>query len=172
MESAMTGAPKNGQQDSHNRDGDDGIELGRIRRLYRSADAVPPELYDRVRFALDLGDAERELAMICADLRPALAVRGPEKPRTITFEAELITIIITITGGDRGLSRFDGWLSPGGRLEVELRAAGCRRQIETDDDGRFVLEDIPPGEVQLAVRSTPASTVTLPRTVVTQVIVL
>ena len=151
---------------------DDSVELGGIRRLYCSADPVPPQLYDRVRFALDLADAEHELALICAELGPALAVRGTEKTRTVTFESELITITITITAGDGGLSRFDGWLSPGGRLEVELRAAGHRRRIETDDDGRFVIEGIPPGQVQLAVSSTPNGTVTLPRTIVTQAIVL
>lgn len=146
--------------------------LDRVRGLYQAADPVPSVLYTRIRFALDLADADRELAAVCADLQPAATVRGPEQARTVTFEAETITITITVTPGEDAVSRLDGWLLPAVRLQVELRTAGRCHRTSSDDNGRFVFEDVGPGEAQLAVLPTTTGPVALPRVVVTQPIVL
>jgi hypothetical protein len=147
--------------------------LGRIRRLYETADPVPPDLYTRVRFAMDLVGAERELAVISTDLLPAMAVRsGPEGTRTITFEADILTITVTVTTRDDGTCRLDGWAYPGGPLDVEVRAGGTSLTTRTDGTGRFVVDGVPLGEVQLVVTSAPGSPVALPRAVVTQAVVL
>jgi hypothetical protein len=142
-----------------------------IRDLYQAIDPVPSSLHTRIRFALDLDDVERELVGVCADLELA-AVRGSDQVRTITFECQLLTIAITITvtGADR--YRLDGWIAPPASLPVEIRSAGSRLQTSSDDGGRFVFEDVPTGEVQLAVLPVSGGPVELVNPVVTQSIVL
>lgn len=143
----------------------------RISGLYRTADPVPPELYTRVRFAFDLRNAERELATICTNLESDLAVRGTEQTRTVSFEGESITITITITPCD-GTFILDGWLTPSGSLGVEMRTPRSCWWTKSDDHGRFVIENVPPGEVQIAVHPSPDGSIALPRIVVTQPLVL
>jgi len=145
--------------------------LAELRELYQAVDPVPSTLYTRVRFALDLDNVERELATVCADLKLA-AVRGVDQARTITFECQLLTIAITIsvTGTDR--YRLDGWIAPPASLPVEILSAGSRLQTSSDDGGRFVFEDVPTGETQLAVLPVSGGPVELVNPVVTQPIVL
>jgi hypothetical protein len=143
----------------------------RIGGMYRTADPVPSELYTRVRFAFDLRNAERELATICAKLEPDLAVRGTEQTRTVSFEGESITITITITPCD-GTFTLDGWLTPSGSLSVEVLSSGSCCGTRSDDHGRFVIENVPPGEMQIAVHPSPDGSVALSRIVVTQPLVL
>jgi hypothetical protein len=63
-------------------------------------------------------------------------------------------------------------LAPPGGLRVELRSGGQRRQTDSDDGGRFVFEEVAPGEMQLAVLPVAGAAVELTRAVVTQPIVL
>lgn len=145
--------------------------LEEIRELYQIIDPVPNTLYTRIRFALDLDNVEHELATMCADLELA-AVRGADQVRTITFECQMLTIAITITTTGTGRYRLDGWLAPPARLPVEIRSAGSRLQVSSDDGGRFVFEDVSTGEMQLAVLPVSGASVELVNPVVTQPIVL
>jgi len=142
-----------------------------IRDLYEAIDPVPSSLHTRVRFALDLDNVERELASVCADMGLA-AVRGTDYARTITFECETLTIAITITATGADRHRLDGWVAPPASLPVEISSAGSRRQTSSDGGGRFVFEDVPAGEMQLAVLPASGGPVELVNPVVTQPIVL
>jgi hypothetical protein len=155
---------------------DDGVGerepvLERIRDLYEAIDPVPSALYTRVRFALDLDGVENELAKVCAGLEVA-AVRGPGQAQTITFECETLTIAVTITVADTDRYRLDGWIAPPAALRVEMRSVESRRQTSSDDGGRFVFEDVPAGEMQLAVLPASDGPVRVVHPVVTQPIVL
>lgn len=146
----------------------DGPLLRQIRQLYQTIDPVPDTLYTRIRFALDL---EHGLATLCAD--PGLAVaRGPDQVRNITFECQTLTIAITITTTGTGRYRLGGWLAPPASLPAEIRSAGSRLRVSSDDGGRFVFEDVPTGEVRLAVLPVSGASVELVDPVVTQPIVL
>lgn len=153
-------------------DGGDVAVLDTVRGLCEAADPVPPQLYDRVRFALDLGDVERELATVCDAVEPMVAVRGDEHAKTITFECGQLTIAITITPTGHNRNRVDGYLAPAGALQVELRSGELRAQTRSDDYGRFAFDDVAGGELQLAALPTPGSALYLERAVVTQPIVL
>lgn len=153
-------------------DGIDFAIIDSVRDFYQAADPVPRELFTRVRFALDLDSVERELAMVGVDLEVAAAVRGTEHARTITFECDSLTIAITISPADTHLNRVDGWLAPAASLLVELRIADKRLQTTSDEGGRFSFDNVPSGEVQLAVLPKAGSAVELDRTVMTQPIVL
>lgn len=146
--------------------------LDRIRELYEAIDPVPSALYSRVRFALDLDDVERELASVCADLELVSAVRGSDHARTITFECETLTIAVTITATGANRYRLDGWIAPPAALVVEIRLAGSRRQLSSDDGGRFAFEDVSSGEMRLAVLPVSGGPVEVVHTVLTQPIVL
>jgi hypothetical protein len=146
--------------------------LDQIRDLYEAIDPVPSALYARVRFALDLDGVELELARVCADLDLASAVRGPDHAQTITFECETLTIAVTITANSTDRYRLDGWIAPPAALQVEMRSTGSRRQASSDDGGRFVFEDVPAGEMQLAVLPVSGGSVKVVHPVVTQPIVL
>jgi hypothetical protein len=145
--------------------------LKEVRDLYRTIDPVPSTLYSRVRFALDLDNVEHELAIMCADLELA-AVRGADQARTITFECQVLTIAVTITATGTDRYRLDGWIAPPASLPVEARSAGSCLRASSDDGGRFVFEDVPTGEMQLAVLPVSGGPVELVNPVVTQPIVL
>jgi hypothetical protein len=145
--------------------------LAELRDLYETIDPVPSTLYSRVRFALDLDNVEHELATLCADLELA-AARGSDDARTITFECQRLTIAVTITATGTDRYRLDGWIAPPASLPVEIRAAGSRLRASSDDGGRFVFEDVPTGETQLAVLPVSGGPVELVNPVITQPIVL
>jgi hypothetical protein len=153
-------------------DGGDAAVLDIVRGLCEAADPVPPQLYARVRFALDLGDIDHEFAMVCDAFEPVVAVRGAERARTITFECGQLTIAITITPTGHNRNRVDGYLAPAGTLMVEMRSGELLARARADDCGRFAFDDVGCGELQLAALPTPGSAVHLERAVLTQPIVL
>ncbi|HEY3262887.1 MAG TPA: hypothetical protein VGJ95_21890 [Pseudonocardiaceae bacterium] len=153
-------------------DHDDEAILRRIRALYQAADPVPPELLVRVRFAMDLDQIDREFAQVCEDLQVSSAVRGPEHARTITFECDSLTVAITVTPTAADRIRLDGWLVPPAALRVELRTGNQQLHTMADEGGRFAFDDLPHGEVQLAVLPAPGTPVDLDHAVVAQTIVL
>ncbi|HEY0637595.1 MAG TPA: hypothetical protein VGD67_08100 [Pseudonocardiaceae bacterium] len=122
-----------------------------VRTALDRADPVPIGLDDRVRFAIDLRDAESELAGLTE--APAAAARATELTRTITFESASLTITVTLTPLGDGGHRLDGWLLPGGRLTVELRLPAERWRVTSDDTGRFSVDRVPAGRLRLAVLS-------------------
>ncbi|MEK8225656.1 sigma-70 family RNA polymerase sigma factor [Oerskovia sp. M15] len=76
------------------------------------------------------------------DVRPR---RGaPVEARTITFTAESLTVMITLSTRDDTRIRIDGWAAPAGELAVELHRPDGMVSTVTDEDGRFVFDDVAP----------------------------
>jgi len=135
-------------------DSDFGL-LGKIRDMFAAADPMPAELPDRIRFFLAFRDLEIEVARLTAEQDElAVAARGTEQSRTITFDSETLTIMIRIDGNRDGTVRVDGWLAPAQRREIELKCAAEPLNAISDEQGRFVFPRVPCGTAQLVVRPT------------------
>jgi hypothetical protein len=129
--------------------------LATLRRIYELGDPVPPSLLDRVKFAITLDNLEAEVAQLQRDSVPELAGARSEdllRARTITFTSDTITTMVTITPLETGAVRLDGWAAPGAFLEVEMRAGDSIRRTTADQDGRFVLDEVPRGLAQFVLR--------------------
>jgi hypothetical protein len=127
--------------------------LDDIRDLYQAADPMPADLPERIRFALALRGLEIETARLAAaEDQPALAARGTEQSRTITFDSDSLTIMIRIDADRDGTVRVDGWLAPPQRREVEMKTTAGSLRVTSDERGRFVLTRVPHGTAQLVVR--------------------
>lgn len=146
--------------------------LGELAAAYGEIDPPPADLDDRVTFAiaLDRGDAETEVARLAAELLTGSGARAADQPRTLTFDAESLTVMVTVVALPGGRFRIDGWLAPAAALTVELRAGGqaaVTHAVTADDTGRFVIEAVPAGLAQLTVHLPDSG-----RTVVTPAVVL
>ena len=128
----------------------DDLDLDILARIARD-DPPPPDLDERVLFALALTDLDAEVARLAAE-SPALA-RAGEQARTVTFDASSRTVMITIVERSDNLVRVDGWLAPGAALTVELRLPepAASRLVTADETGRFVFDEGPHGLAQLLV---------------------
>jgi len=130
---------------------EDGI-LERLRAVFNHIDPPPPELDERVLFAIALDDVDVEVTRLQQDLFAGSGARGTEHSRTVTFDSKSLTIMISIVDRSDGLVRLDGWLAPPAPLRVELRlAARSGTFVQADDAGRFVFEGVAHGLAQLIV---------------------
>jgi hypothetical protein len=59
-------------------------------------------------------------------------------------------VTVTPTTGDR--VRIDGWITPGADVTIELRTPEGIQTTTADEDGRFVLDDLPRGYAQFVIR--------------------
>jgi hypothetical protein len=129
--------------------------LSELRELFDAADPVPATLTARVCFALELEDIDAEVSLLHEswDLVGA-GTRGDGESRTVTYDSEHLTIMVTLTPAGDGTYRLDGWLAPPAAHRVELRTSeGAPRTVtDADEQGRFVLDRVPPGLAQLIVR--------------------
>jgi hypothetical protein len=126
-----------------------------LRGIYEVGDPVPPSLLDRVKFAITLDDLEAEVARLQREAVPEFAEARSEdvlKAQTVTFTSETLTTMVTITPMPSGRVRLDGWASPGGGLDVELRVGETTHHTVADEDGRFVFEDVARGLAQFVLR--------------------
>ena len=126
-----------------------------LREIYEVGDPVPPSLLDRVKFAITLDDLEAEVARLQREAVPEFAAARSEdllKAQTVTFTSEALTTMVTITPLANGRVRLDGWASPGGGLDVELRVGDTTHHTVADEDGRFVFEDVGCGLAQFVLR--------------------
>jgi hypothetical protein len=126
--------------------------LERIAALYSALDPVPAGLVDRVSFGITLDALTAELAEL--QRSPGLVgVRsGETSTDTITFTSASLTAMVTVTPTSAESARLDGWITPGGAREVEIRTVSGTRRTASDADGRFVFDDVPRGLVQLSFR--------------------
>jgi hypothetical protein len=133
----------------------DDVDIGLldgIRELYQAIDPMPADLPERIRFSLALRDLEIEVARLAEEDSPAVAVRGTEQSRTITFDSDSLTIMIRIEGNRDGTARIDGWLAPPQRRELEMKTGADSLTIASDEQGRFAFPRVPRGTAQLVVR--------------------
>jgi len=141
--------------------------LAELARVVATVDPVPEGLAERALFALTLAGLHEEMVELTRLASPELAVRGEEtqagetvRAKTITFTAEACTVMITLSpsvAGAPGPSgraawRVDGWVAPSARYVVELVRPGVTLSVESDDDGCFVLDDVPSGPAGLVLR--------------------
>jgi hypothetical protein len=127
--------------------------LAEVRDMFQAADPMPAELPERIRFFLAFRDLEIEVARLAAEQdQLAVAARGSEESRTITFDSESLTIMIRIDANTDGTVRVDGWLAPSQRREVEMKCAAEPLCVTSDEQGRFAFPQVPRGTAQLVVR--------------------
>lgn len=128
--------------------------VGALARLLDTLDPPPDGMVERTLFALTLEGLHAEVMQLQHHRAPELSVRGerPEQARTITFTASAVTAMITLSAGAARGVRVDGWTAPAGRFAVELHQPGGVLRTETDEHGRFVLEDVDPGPASLVLR--------------------
>lgn len=134
-------------------DATDTALLTEVAALYDVVDPVPADLVERVRFALALDEVFDEVAQITRVPVDAAAVRSGLADAvctdTLTFAAEHLSAMVTVTRSGAGRVRVDGWVSPVGERRVVVRMQGTALETSTDDSGRFVVDDLREGFAQL-----------------------
>ena len=129
--------------------------LREVANLLETVDPVPTDLVERIRFALALDEMYDEVAEMTRLQEDALAVRtelelaGATRTETLTFSAERLTCMVTVTATGPGRVRLDGWISPVGVHQVTVRMQGSERALTSDENGRFVADGLRSGFVQL-----------------------
>ena len=147
-------------------DADAGV-LDRIAALYTTLDPVPDTLVDRIQFGITLDALHAEIAELQRSSE-LVGVRGDEvtEAQTITFTSSTLSMMVTITPLSAVAVRLDGWIAPGGPIEIELRLRSGSRHTTADEDGRFSFDDVPRELAQFVVRpsdaNSPSSTVVTP----------
>jgi hypothetical protein len=128
--------------------------LAEVNRLYAHLDSPPEDLVTRIQFALALDEVFSEVAHITRLPDDALATRNDAvagtRTETLTFSAERLTAMVTVSRVGSHELRIDGWIAPATALEVRLRMQGERRQVMSDETGRFVIDRLPEGFAQLS----------------------
>ena len=135
---------------------DDVALLAAVGTMLDTADPMPPGIVDRVRFAIELDDVDAELSRL-VEMSSLVAARSDEFTRLVTFQGDSLTIMITLEQGADGTTRIDGWLTPATCRRIEVRCPAGPLSTESDDTGRFSVDDVPTGTVRLVVHD-PAST--------------
>lgn len=139
-------------------DAADDALLRMLAALYGEIDPVPDGLVERIQFEITLDALQAEIATLT---RHDLATSGArsastEAVRTITFTAESLTTMVTISPQRDGTVRVDGWAAPGGGLGIEVLLTDGSRQTEADADGRFVFDGLPAGLAKFALHTADA----------------
>lgn len=127
--------------------------LDEIRDLYTELDPMPAELVALSRFALELDEADFELAR--PDPLRELAgttSRGSADVQHVRFAGDLLTVLVSVRHNDDGTRRVDGHLEPGGAHLVRVRTGSGTLSTRADEDGRFTVGRIAPGPAQFVVR--------------------
>lgn len=131
----------------------DAATLRLVREAYETAEPVPADLVERVRFAVALDAMFEEVAAMTRVPLDELAVRSEStgvRTETLTFSADRLTAMVTVTSSPGGRLRLDGWIAPPTLLRVVLRLQGGGEQALTaDEEGRFTFDGLDEGFAQL-----------------------
>jgi hypothetical protein len=124
--------------------------LAGIADVLRAADPVPAGLADDIKFALTVQALHAEVAELQrVGAETALARSEYTHTQTLTFSAETLSVMVTMSPIDADEVRVDGWVtghdSP---VRVEIRTATRTIGAEVDDDGRFTIDPAPRGLVR------------------------
>ncbi len=94
----------------------DELLLRDVAAMLDVADPIPVDLVERVQFALALDEVFDEVASMTRVLDDALAVRtdlaNATRTETVTFSADRLTSMVTLTTLGPGRVRIDGWVPP------------------------------------------------------------
>ena len=133
-------------------DGTDVALLADLAEMYSAADPVPSGRLERLSFTLALDELYAEVAAMTRVAPDLAGVRSETGVRTetMTFSAECLTVMVTVSRMAPGRVRLDGWVAPAAPLPVRLRMHSGRLETVADAGGRFSFADLPTGFVQLA----------------------
>jgi hypothetical protein len=128
----------------------DSTVLDTIAEVFRAADPVPAGLTEDIKFALTVQAMHAEVAELQrVGAESALARSEYTQTQTLTFSAEALSVMVTMSPIDADEVRVDGWVtghdSP---VRVEIRAGTRTITAEVDDDGRFTVDPAPRGLVR------------------------
>ncbi|MFL6152339.1 MAG: hypothetical protein ACJ72B_08140 [Ornithinibacter sp.] len=128
----------------------DRIILDTVADVFRAADPVPEGLTEDIKFALTVQAMHAEVAELQrVGAESALARSEYTQTQTLTFSAETLSVMVTISPIDSEEVRVDGWVTGhGSPVRVELRAGARTVGALVDDDGRFTLDPAPRGLVR------------------------
>jgi hypothetical protein len=172
VERAVTPPDRRPPQPAGPLDAADAAVLDGVRALYAAADPVPADLLVRIGFALDLENLDAEVFRLDESAELVGARGGDEDSRSITFHSDQLTILVSITSQPDATFVIDGWLTPPGGHRVEVRTPRGPTSTVADEQGRFVLIDVPGGLAQFVVEPTGPDGADRPRSIVTPAIVL
>ena len=132
----------------------DAALLEEVAQLLTDVDPVPDDLVPRIQFSLALEEVYAEVARITRGPIDALAVRSDPaagvRTETLTFSADRLTAMVTVTRTASERLRVDGWIAPPEVMAVRLRMKEGSQEVVTDDTGRFVFSGLPEGFAQLS----------------------
>ena len=133
----------------------DATTLDQVREVYGTTDPVPDDLVERIHFSLALDEMYDEVARMSRMSLDAMAVRGEQatgtRTETLTFSADRLTAMVTVTRIAPGRLRLDGWLAPNEAFRVRIRIqGGAEREVLADDQGRFSFDGLEEGFGQLS----------------------
>lgn len=124
--------------------------LAALQAAHNQLDPVPAHLDDLVLLAIDDTAADAELARLVEDARAD--ARSGDRVRTLRFESDLGSVLISIAEVRAGVVRIDGWLSPPSPATVRLRAPSVPDvSVQTDKTGRFAVPEVRRGLAQIVV---------------------
>lgn len=127
--------------------------LDEIRGLYTEIDPMPAHLAALSRFAMELEETDFELARPDPHRELAgTASRGHDQTQYIPFDGDLLTMIVSVQRNDDDSRRVDGHIAPAGAHLVQLRTNRGTLETESNEDGRFTINQVPAGPAQLIVR--------------------
>jgi hypothetical protein len=137
----------------------DAATLDRIKAVYEAVDPMPEDLVQRISFSLALDEVFDEVARMTRVPLDALATRGDPaqgtRTETLTFSADRLTAMVTVSRVGPGRLRLDGWLAPPEACAIRLRIQdGGTHEVTADAQGRFSFDDLPEGFGQLSFHPT------------------
>ena len=121
--------------------------LDTVAEVFLAADPVPAGLTEDIKFALTVQAMHAEVAELQrVGAESALARSEYTQTQTLTFSAETLSVMVTLSPIDTDEVRVDGWVTGHDcPVRVELRAGAHTVSADVDDDGRFTLDPAPRG---------------------------
>jgi hypothetical protein len=118
----------------------------------RELDPVPAELVKAGKTALSWRTVDAELAELVADTDDGIAAAGRSRaPRVLTFAVGDTTLVLEVTD-DQNRRRLLGQIVAPRRAEIEAAHRSGAVTVESDDLGRFRVDDFPTGPIRLSLR--------------------
>ena len=121
--------------------------LEQVRAAFDEHDPVPPSVVEAARASLTWLTVDAELAALAEDsAATATGVRSGDASRLLTFECAtgVIVLEVTITGDTR---QVVGQADRAAHLTI--RHPGGSTELDTDEHGRFQVQEIEAGPVSL-----------------------
>ena len=134
---------------------DDDRFMEELRAVVAEADGVPEGVLVGARAAFAFRPGAASIAELTFDSwdEPvgAAGLRSSgDRHRHLAFASDGITVALEI---DVRARRIQGQVTPGRRLQVELRNPAWSSAAESDEHGRFAIEQVPAGPASLRLSS-------------------